>query len=39
MYSQCDEDGIMQEIFNCIGLQSGTFVELGVENGLENNNA
>jgi hypothetical protein len=37
VYSQCDEDGIIQEIFNRIGLQSSTFVEFGVQNGLENN--
>ena len=37
VYSQCDEDGIIQEIFNRIGLLSSTFVEFGVENGLENN--
>jgi len=37
VYSQCDEDGIIQEIFNRIGLQSSIFVEFGVQNGLENN--
>jgi hypothetical protein len=37
VYSQCDEDGIIQEIFNRIGSQSRTFVEFGVQNGLENN--
>ena len=37
VYSQYDEDGIIQEIFNRIGLGARTFVELGVENGLENN--
>src|ERR1700758_747686 len=37
VYSQCDEDGIIQEIFNRIGLTSSTFVEFGVGNGLENN--
>jgi hypothetical protein len=37
VYSQCDEDGIIQEIFNRIGLRSSTFVEFGVGNGLENN--
>jgi hypothetical protein len=35
--SQYDEDGIIQEIFNRIGMGARTFVELGVENGLENN--
>lgn len=37
VYSQNDEDGIIQEIFNRIGSRSQTFVEFGVENGLENN--
>jgi|SRR5882724_878182 len=35
--SQYDEDGIIQEIFNRIGLGTRKFVEFGVENGLENN--
>ncbi len=35
--SQYDEDGILQEIFNRIGLGARKFVEFGVENGLENN--
>jgi hypothetical protein len=35
--SQYDEDGIIQEIFHRIGVGSRTFVEFGVENGLENN--
>jgi hypothetical protein len=26
VYSQCDEDGIIQEIFNRIGLKSSTFI-------------
>ena len=37
VYSQCDEDGIIQEIFNRIGLKSSRFIEFGVGNGLENN--
>src|SRR4051794_12997040 len=37
VYSQNDEDGIIQEIFARIGIASKTFVEFGVENGLENN--
>jgi hypothetical protein len=37
VYSQTDEDGIIQEIFKRIGVTSKTFVEFGVENGLENN--
>lgn len=39
VYSQCDEDGILQEIFRRIGLTSRTFVEFGVENGRECNTA
>jgi hypothetical protein len=37
VYSQNDEDGIIQEIFKRIGLGPRIFVEFGVENGLENN--
>jgi len=37
VYSQCDEDGIIQEIFKRIGEESRTFVEFGVGDGLENN--
>ena len=37
VYSQNDEDGIIQEIFKRIGCKAKTFVEFGVENGLENN--
>ena len=37
IYSQNDEDGIIREIFNRIGVTNKTFVEFGVENGLENN--
>jgi len=37
VYSQLDEDGIIQEIFRRIGTNKRTFVEFGVENGLENN--
>ena len=37
VYSQNDEDGIIQEIFIRIGQSPRTFVEFGVENGLENN--
>jgi hypothetical protein len=36
-FSQNDEDGILQEIFRRIGGGAGTFVEFGVQNGLENN--
>src|ERR1700753_2979191 len=37
VYSQCDEDGIIQEIFRRIGTGSRTFVEFGVETGIECN--
>ena len=37
LYSQNDEDGIIQEIFARIGGKCRTFVEFRVENGLENN--
>lgn len=36
-YSQNDEDGIIQEIFNRINIKNKYFVEIGVGNGLENN--
>jgi hypothetical protein len=37
VYSQYEEDGIIQEIFRRIGPSSKVFVEFGVETGLENN--
>jgi hypothetical protein len=37
MYSQGEEDGYIHEIFRRIGIKHRTFVEIGVENGLENN--
>lgn len=37
VYSQGDEDGIIEEIFRRIGTEKGTFCEIGVENGLECN--
>jgi len=37
VYSQCDEDGIIEEIFKRIGPRSRTFVEFGVETGIECN--
>mgnify|MGYP006282936971 CR=1 FL=1 len=37
VYSQNDEDGIIAEIFRRIGACNRTFVEFGVEGGLENN--
>ena len=36
-YSQTDEDGIIQEIFQRIGVTNKTFIEIGVGDGLENN--
>lgn len=37
VYSQNEEDGIIQEIFARIGPKTRTFIELGVETGLQNN--
>src|SRR5947209_13781498 len=37
VYSQHDEDGIIQEIFRRIGTGKRTFVEFGVETGVECN--
>ena len=37
VFSQGDEDGIINEIFNRIKIKNRKFIELGVENGLENN--
>jgi hypothetical protein len=37
VYSQNDEDGIIEEIFNRIKTTNKTFVEFGVQNGLESN--
>ncbi len=37
VYSQNDEDGIIEEIFRRLGIAAGTFCEIGVENGLECN--
>lgn len=36
-FSQNDEDGIIQEIFRRLALERGTFVEFGVQNGMQNN--
>jgi hypothetical protein len=37
VYSQCEEDGIIQEIFKRIGVGNRTFVEFGVQTGIECN--
>ena len=37
VYSQCDEDGILTEIFRRLNISGGLFCEIGVENGLECN--
>lgn len=37
VYSQADEDGIIEEIFERIGVTNRVFVEFGCGNGLENN--
>jgi hypothetical protein len=39
VYSQNDEDGIITEVFRRIGTTSRTFVEFGVETGVECNTA
>jgi hypothetical protein len=39
VYSQTDEDGILQEIFRRIGVAQATFVEFGCGHGIENNTA
>jgi hypothetical protein len=39
VYSQHDEDGIIQEIFRRIGSSNRSFVEVGVETGVECNTA
>lgn len=36
-FSQSDEDGIIKRIFSRLSTRQGTFVELGVGDGLENN--
>jgi hypothetical protein len=37
VYSQAEEDGILEEIFRRLGLENGWFCEIGVQNGLECN--
>jgi hypothetical protein len=37
IFSQNDEDGIIEEIFNRINFDSKIFIEIGAGNGLENN--
>lgn len=37
IYSKNEEDGIIREIFNRIGVTNKFFVEIGVDDGLENN--
>lgn len=39
VYSQTDEDGIIQEIFRRVGSTSKTFIEFGVDTGIECNTA
>lgn len=39
VYSQGPEDGMIQEIFNRIGVESKTFLEFGIGDGLETNTA
>ncbi len=37
IYSQNDEDGILEEIFRRLNIEKGRFCEIGVEHGLECN--
>lgn len=37
VYSQADEDGILQAIFERLGIRRGSFVEIGCGTGVENN--
>lgn len=37
VFSQSDEDGIIEEIFKRIGINAATFIEFGVGNGIESN--
>ena len=37
MYSQNDEDGIIESIFNDIGIKNKIFCEIGIGNCIENN--
>lgn len=37
VYSQADEDGILEAIFERLGIGRGSFVEIGCGTGLENN--
>jgi len=37
VFSQADEDGILQAIFERLGTTAGSFVEIGCGTGLENN--
>ncbi|ATE65026.1 hypothetical protein [Rhizorhabdus dicambivorans] len=37
VYSQAEEDGIIEEIFRRLGVEKGWFCEIGVQNGLECN--
>lgn len=37
VYSQNDEDGIIEEIFNRIGATNKVFIEFGVQDGIESN--
>lgn len=37
LYSQTDEDGIIEEIFKTLKIENGFFLEIGCGNGVENN--
>ena len=37
VFSQNDEDGIIQSIFKDIGIENKLFIEIGIGDGIENN--
>jgi len=37
VFSQNEEDGMIQEVFNWIGTRARTFIEFGVKNGVQCN--
>ena len=39
VYSQSDEDGIIEKIFNRLNVKNKNFIEFGVQDGLETNTA
>ena len=37
VFSQNDEDGVLEAVFDCLGLTDKIYVEFGAEDGLESN--